>query len=269
MQALTLDDIRHKAPSVFAEQPWGEVSDNYRMFPTSQIVTKMIANGFTPVQAMQTKPRKEDRTPFAKHVIRFRQYGQVENPTGTEVPEIVLLNSHDGRSSYKLMLGFWRIVCSNGLIVASSMVDEVRVRHSGKESLIDDVIEGSYKLIEEAPKAIEQINNWKSLILDTREQTAFASSALELRDSALKISASTILEPRRDADDFLSGGSRDLYTTMNVVQENLIRGGRTVEGKDSKGRTRALRAIRGVDTDTKLNRSLWTLAEKMAELKAA
>jgi len=73
------------------------------------------------------------------------------------VPEIVLQNAHDGTSAYKLSLGLYRVVCTNGLVVKSAGIEDIRVRHSGAASLVDEVIEGSYRIIDEAPRALAQV----------------------------------------------------------------------------------------------------------------
>ena len=53
--------------------------------------------------------------------------------------------------------------------------------------------------------------------------------------------------------------------TMNVTQENLMRGG--VQGRNDQGQRRRLRGVTSVDADSKMNRALWVLAERMAALK--
>jgi hypothetical protein len=56
------------------------------------------------------------------------------------------------------------------------------------------------------------------------------------------------------------------------VQENVIRGGLSAVARDENGRRLrrvSTRQVKGIDQDVKLNRALWQLAEKMAELKAA
>jgi len=57
----------------------------------------------------------------------------------------------------------------------------------------------------------------------------------------------------------------DLWTTFNTVQENLIRGG--LRGRTAKGNRTSTRAVKGVSENVRLNKALWTLAEKMAQLK--
>jgi hypothetical protein len=55
------------------------------------------------------------------------------------------------------------------------------------------------------------------------------------------------------------------------VQENAIRGGRTAWGRHAQNRPRRVtsRELTGIDGDMRLNRALWTLTERMAELKGA
>ena len=79
------------------------------------------------------------------------------------------------------------------------------------------------------------------------------------------ITAQQLLNPRRHAD---IGSS--LWQTFNVIQENVIRGGLSAMGRDAQNRPRRVstREVRGIDGDVKLNKALWQLAERMAELKA-
>jgi hypothetical protein len=138
-----------------------------------------------------------------------------------------------------------------------------------KGNILDNVIEGSYRVVKDSAVALETSRIWGQLQLSIGEQSAFAEAARELRfaDAEGKIStpitAQQLLRPRRSEDN----GS-DLWKTMNRVQENVIKGG--LHGREvSNGRLRnvSTRAVKGIDQDVKLNRALWTLAEKMAELK--
>lgn len=57
----------------------------------------------------------------------------------------------------------------------------------------------------------------------------------------------------------------DLWTVYQRTQENVIRGGQP--GRNAKGGRARTRAINSIDGDLKTNRFLWSLAEKMKELK--
>ena len=58
----------------------------------------------------------------------------------------------------------------------------------------------------------------------------------------------------------------NLYNTMNNVQEKMLRGGVYVTNKQTGNKQRA-RAVASISENVRLNKALWTLTEKMAELK--
>ena len=232
MQALTLDAIRQTAPSVFAEHAYAGTSERYRFFPTSQIVVGLMHEGFLPVRAQQSRCRLEDKQDYTKHMLRFRHAHGLERQVDTIVPEVVLINGHDGTSAYNLSLGLFRVRCTNGLVVKSEGISDLRVRHSGRASLVDEVIEASYAVIQDAPKALAQVETWQHLQLSAPEQEAFAEAVVELRETSLEVRPSELLRLRRRDD-----ASPHAWMTMNVIQENLMRGG--ARGQNAEGhRTR-------------------------------
>ena len=79
MHPLTLDQIRHAAPSVFADQPWQAMSEKYRFFPTSEIVVGLMANGFVPVRAQQSNSRIPGKKDYTRHMLRFRHASLTES----------------------------------------------------------------------------------------------------------------------------------------------------------------------------------------------
>ena len=76
-----------------------------------------------------------------------------------------------------------------------------------------------------------------------------------------------LLLPRR-ADDC----AEDLWTTLNVIQENVMRGGLSARAPATlcqhgcwrRGRVVTTRAVNNIDQDVKLNKALWGLGERMA-----
>ena len=79
------------APSVFATEPHGRVTDRYGFVPTIDLVEAIEQEGWFPVTVRQSRVRDETRHGFQRHMLRFRQ----EQPTqvGDSVTELVLLNS--------------------------------------------------------------------------------------------------------------------------------------------------------------------------------
>lgn len=256
---MTLEDIRNVAPSVFAEHAYEGVSDRYEFIKTSDIVEKMMTEGFIPVMAADCKVKNATKKGFAKHVIKFR-HSSLLNTTNTEVPELVLTNSHDRTSAYVLQAGIFRIVCSNGLVVASELYEKLSVKHMGNNA--DKVLEGSFKIIENIPVVMQQIDQWKGLQVSPELQIEYAKQAVALAPTTLEFSPERVLDFRRQEDK-----GNDLYTVFNRVQENLLAGG--MVGQSKTGKFRAARAITGLNADNKLNQDLWKLTENTAKLIAA
>jgi hypothetical protein len=263
---LTLEQIRVKAPSVFAEVPYNKMSDKYNFFPTSKVVEGLMQNGFQPTYAAQSRTRIEGKENFTRHILRFRHEDMNQLTKGDEVPEIVITNSHDGTSAYRIALGIFRMVCSNGLMVQSANFNDIKVRHSGGQDAIHKVIEGTYEVIKEAPQIAAQLQEWKGITLNHSEQVLLANTALELQETSLIVQPESLLRPRR-WDDKPVNDNNDLWKTFNTIQENIIKGG--VFGVNDKGQSRRLRAVKSIDKDQKLNKALWSMTEHFAALKNA
>jgi hypothetical protein len=265
--ALSNEEIQALAPSAFAGQPYQAMSDRYAFVPTSQVIDGMRSAGFNPVLASQSSSRIADKKNFTKHMIRFRANNSQLTNVGDSDLETVLINSHDGTSRYVLMLGVFRLVCSNGLIVADSLVTAIKVRHIG--NIIQSVIDGSLELIDQAPKIQKTIDTWRTITLTQDEQGVFAQKAHVLRfpeqESTLAqaIKPASLLKARRYDDT----GS-DLWSTFNRVQENAIQGGmRGIVRNGFRLQRRTARSVTGIDQNVNLNKQLWQLAEETATLK--
>jgi hypothetical protein len=151
-------------------------SSRYAYIPTSDIVNGLRGEGFQPFFVCQAKSRIEGKTEFTKHMIRFRYASQIVSDTANE---IILVNSHDGTSSYQMLAGCFRFVCHNGLICGET-IEDLRIRHSGS-NILNDVIEGAFRIVGK----FEQVDASKELMrgieLHQRQQNAFANAALSLR----------------------------------------------------------------------------------------
>ncbi|MCO1175759.1 DUF945 domain-containing protein, partial [Escherichia coli] len=98
--------------------------------------------------------------------------------TGQHVPEIILLNSHDGSSSYQMLPGYFRAICTNGLVCGQSL-GEVRVPHRG--NVVDSVIEGAYEVVGVFDRIEEKRDAMQSLVLPPPSRQALAQAALTYR----------------------------------------------------------------------------------------
>ncbi|MGP8432869.1 DUF932 domain-containing protein [Paraburkholderia fungorum] len=259
-EPLTDDQIMKAAPSIFAESAHESRSDRYALIPTIDVLNGLRREGFQPFMAMQTNVRLADKREHAKHLIRLRHANQT---AGAEWNEIVLVNSHDGTSSYQMFGGVFRQVCSNGMICGESIAD-VRIHHKG--NVVDKVVESAHMVLDGFGLITEHKEAMQSLTLNEGEQAAFARAALTLKyddpNVPAPITETQVLRARRAEDQ-----KSDMWTTFNRVQENIIKG--QIPGRSATGRRMTTRPVTGLDSDVKLNRALWVLAEAMGKLKAA
>lgn len=267
---LTEDQLLARVPSLFAETAHESRSARFAPIPTIQVLRGLQAEGFSPFMAQQSRTRIADKENFTKHMIRMR-HASITNDAGTAF-EIILVNANDGTSSYQMIPGYFRFVCANGLMVGDTF-DEVKVRHTGNP--IHDVIEGAYTVLKTAPEVTEQVDRFKALPVTNSHVRALAEAAHSLRfpeayrkedrvDAPISIEDFT--RPRRSADAVMN-----LWAQMNIVQENMIRGGQRFVRKDANGQQRRgrVREVTGIDQTKALNRALWTLTERMSELMSA
>lgn len=252
---LSHEELMQFVPSVFSEDKHESRSERYTYIPTITLLDNLQREGFRPFFACQTRVRDESKREHTKHMLRLRREGQI---IGKQVPEIILLNSHDGSSSYQMLPGLFRAVCSNGLVCGESF-GEVRVPHKG--NVVERVIEGAYEVLGIFDRVEEKRDAMQSLMLPLPAQQALAKAALTYRfgEEHQPVTESQLLAPRRWQDE-----SGDLWTTYQRIQENLIKGG--LNGRNAKGGRTHTRAIKGIDGDVKLNRALWVMAENMLQL---
>jgi hypothetical protein len=263
-EPLTIEQIERSAPSVLAVDKHSSRSDRYTYIPTRDVLAGLQREGFDPYEVRQGGSGDADKRAFTKHLIRLRQRGDVM--VGDSFREVILINSHDGTSSYQLMAGMFRLVCSNGLIVGAGDLQGVRIPHKG--NIVHQVIEGAYRVVDDTKQAAIAAQDMRQIELRPAEADAFAEAASELRwDEAAPVQARQLLAPRR-RDDVGS----DLWRTFNRVQESLVAGGVSYTQRDERGRPvarRETRPVQNIDGNVSLNRALWTLAQRMQELKAA
>lgn len=254
---LTNDELRLIVPSAFSEVKHDSRSERYTYIPTIALLDKLRDEGFEPYYATQSRTRLADKREFTKHMLRLRRHDQIQ---GKEVPEIILLNSHDGSSSYKMIPGMFRQVCSNGL-VAWKNFGEISVPHKG--DIVGQVIEGAYEVLRTFDNIESNIAMMKNITLSEPEQMVLGAAAIGYKYDGkhAPITPEQVIRHRRWEDD-----RNDLWTTFNRIQENVIKGG--ISGRTEKGNRTRTREVTGIDGDIKLNQALWKMAEEFAKLKS-
>jgi len=264
---LTKEQLMQKAPVIYADAPTMPLSDKYVHIPTSQVIDDLGKLGWVPVDAMQRSSRGKGGR-FSKHMVKFQNPElKIKGKEGDDAfPQIILTNSHDGLSSFKFMVGIYRLVCSNGLVVADEEFSNFKIRHMGYS--FAELQEMVHQAVEDLPNKIEVINKMKNRVMTEEEQRDMALKAFLLRkgiklDSEQAAEAEvendvldSILEVQREEDK-----GDDAWVVFNRIQEAMINGGFKAALKGAK--VRKVRKIKSFEKDIKLNQDLFKLATSL------
>jgi hypothetical protein len=255
---LSKDAIRSIAPSVFTEKAdSSSTSKHYVHIPTEKVIDDMSSLGWGVVDAKQVNARKNKG--YQKHMVVFGNDNLVvEGKDGdTVMPRILMTNSHDGKNSFKFQAGLYRLVCSNGLVIADAEFANMKIRHMGYDlAELKTVI---HEIVEKLPLTVECMNKLKAKELSEQEQVKFAKEALATRLSEKEISKYTsddiveLLNPTRKEDN-----GNDMWSVYNVIQEKIIHGMFEMYGVN--GKVRKARKIKNFRQDTQVNQELYQLA---------
>jgi len=262
---MTKDQLKEVCPLAFADAPTNpKVSGKYLFVNTETIVDDLDKLGWKPVQAAQRKGRGKS-TIFSKHMVAFQNPDiMIKGKDGDDsFPRIIMTNSHDGMQAFKFSVGIFRLVCSNGLVVADEQFSDFKIKHKGYsfEELRGVVNEA----VADLPNKVEVLNDMKQRILTTEEKSKLALDAMLIRagiapgsEKAKKFNYDDetiidILDPKRKEDE-----GDDLWRVFNVIQEKITQG--DFHAALTGAKVRKVRKIKSFEKDLKVNKELFKLA---------
>ena len=262
---LSKDELRAKCAMAFKTIPTNPaVSDRYVQANTETVIDDLAKLGWYPVDAKQCRQKRNSSGIRSFHMVAFQNpnVSIVKNDGSEEVecyPRIILTNSHDGFNSFKFMVGLFRLVCSNGLVIATDKMVDMSIRH------INYTFE---ELRKQVAIAIEQVeiqagimSEMNKVQLNDTQKRALAETAIRIRkgipaDEKYQIadaSIEEILSPKRQEDN---GSS--LWNVFNVIQENMMKGGYTITNPN--GKVRKQRPITSIVKSLDINKELFRSA---------
>jgi len=274
--ALDFNTIIDDCPAVLTETKSPETSGKYGFVNTMQAMQILGDYGFRPTKAMQQPSRKPENKPFAMHCISFAHDDDLRNPYNETRPEIILYNSHDGKSALKLFAGAYRFICSNGIVAGDGF--QSKMRHSKKtangfENLLKDTAESLPRMMQRI--ATLQETETAANVLD------FAYNAAKLRwemaPNELAENAETGTYYDKNTIGGLLGARRfddqgtNAWKVFNRVQENIMRGGPDILSLTKKAKEtgqgwkyRKAKAVSSLPETIRLNRELWNMSHELA-----
>ena len=273
---MTMDDLRKACPVAFKENPTNpKVSDRYVHANTITVINDLEKLGWRPVQAKQCRMKRNSSGVRSFHMIALQNPNvKIEkvNEDGTKTidtyPRIILTNSHDGFNSFKFMVGLFRLVCSNGLVVADNEMVNMSIRHINYS--FEELRRVVAEAIKQVPDIVCKMNTMKNTEVTDEQKRELATEVMRIRkgvdeEQKFDIDEDTIMDilnPVRKEDD-----SNDLWTVFNICQEKLIKGGFSANGKNNK--VRKQRGITSIKKDIDYNQRLWTVAMRYMPVTVA
>lgn len=259
VKPLTNEQLKSIAPTLFTSEPYNLVSDKYHFIPTIDVIEEIRANNWYPVSVSEANVRDLSKDGFQQHCVRFRHFEDLLNPKENAI-ELLLFNSHDRTKAFSISAGVFRFVCSNGLVISDSIFESYKIKHLGDRN--NDVKSAIDSISSIKPKLMKKINKLESITLNQDEKESFAKLSIPLRfEDHLEVNHTDLLIPHRTEDN-----KEDLYTVLNVIQENLLRGNISGTNKETN-RKFTSKQITSISKDTQLNKNLWDIAERIASIK--
>jgi hypothetical protein len=263
---LTKEQLRNSTPVIFAEAPTNpKVSERYLFVNSETIIDDLAKLNWFPVSAAQRKGRKAEGTIFSKHMISFQNPDiKITSKDGDNAfPRIIMTNSHDGLQAFKFSVGIFRLVCSNGLVVADEKFSDFKIKHKGYTfAELRDVVAQAVK---DLPNKVEVLNKMRNKVLSQDEKQKLALDSMLVRagnsrnsDKAKKFvydqeTIQDILEPKRKEDE-----GDNLWKVFNVIQEKITQGEFHAALKGAT--VRKVRKIKSFEKDLQVNKELFKLA---------
>lgn len=241
--SISLNSLRERVPAIFTKTPSPKVSNRYSFADSEYYLQKFIdADWFI------HSARQVSKSEYAPHQVILRNNDIAT--VGDLLPQLIFTNSHNGIKKMTIDTGIYRLVCSNGLVVPTSITQSLSIKHLDLGDSTTDTIVNSF--YEKVPIIMNSIDRMRNKILTDDEIDNFAYNALQIRFiNAVGININDVVKPLRVGDN-----SDDLWTVFNVVQEKLIRGGIQLPSK------RHSRPINNFVNDNNINTKLWQLAEQ-------
>lgn len=228
-------------------------SSKFGFISSEKLVSSLESQGLTldRVVEMSIRKNKEVRQGYQKHRMVFNT-GIKSNDDDGQL-QMLVTNSHEGSTSLKFQLGFFRYICKNGLVVGRDVALPMTVRHTiDNAAKISDTIT---MVLDQKNRVFESIEELKARKWNEEQIAKFTKEALILRgyDEKLKGELNPIFQIKRSEDR-----KADAFTMFNVVQENILRTGfKAVNGKNELV---TLRAIKSLEEQNRINTGLWDLA---------
>lgn len=247
-----LQDSRHE-----------NVSTGYNVIQHASVGQAMADHGLVLAGQSSGRARKET---YANHQRTFNRYTTSEDLVAGVKLNVLHEGNHLGRGTDKIFLGFFVLLCSNGLSVGASYF-ECKIRHNG--DTFNNLSLAIAEALGQRDTMREVITGMQAKALDIQQVRYLVDAAVSLLvpSGAVNI-REQLTKVWRQGD-----ASNSAWDVFNRIQENAMRGGMvgydTVTTDDATGLTSVrhmtTRKIKAqTNRDIEFNREFFDIAAKIA-----
>lgn len=243
--------------SIFTKHPKPGLSPKYVFIPTHIIISDLEKLGWIPFKSQETKVKKLENRGFQKHGIYFYNENifMVEGEKQNKIyPTLLVMNSHNGGSSFQFRAGLYRLICSNGLVISEAEFSNIKIPHIGYS--FQELKITINQIIEKLPSITNKINLFKEKQLSTSQIETFVKKAFYIRFKPEQTTPFYNLIPSEREED--KGSS--LWVVFNRITEKILRGGFQVENTN-KETIRKASPVKSFIKQVEYNQKFWELAE--------
>lgn len=259
----SLAELISAAPAVGNETIHETCSERYSLVSTKRVAERLINSGWELIGGKQGGTRIAGMQNFTRHSVLL-SLPHLHDKELDVRPYISFQNAHAGRGSAQARIGLYRGACANELMFGALVEVKCRARHTGnaEESVMDAIGLVACRM----PDTLQQAREWSKFSTTMDQRVELAESGLVARfgedRSKWAVDADAVLSNCRREED----RAYDLWTTLNVVQENILRPFRKGAINEVTGKRNVFRSVSAIDTLARVNVALVTKAEQLVGL---
>lgn len=274
---LSKEELMQMCPKAFAATPTNSgVSERYVQANTEMVIDDLAKLGWYPVDAKQCREKAGSKGIRSFHMVAFqnpdvklmrKEVGDEGEGVVEAYPRIILTNSHDGFNAFKFMVGLFRLVCSNGCVIATEKFADLSIRHTNYDfEALRAMIVSVTEQVEEQAKCMTEMLQTE---ITDEQAMKLAEDAIRIRKGVsekepLNIDHQVLVDmitPKREEDK-----GTDLWRRFNVVQEHMMHGDYSL--RTTKGKNRKARPLSSITKGVNANISLFQRAYEYTRMAA-
>lgn len=233
-------------------------SERYSVVNTMEVIDGLVDRGFL-IDKVTGAASMTISNPFERHRVTLVN-PDLTIDDGRTCARVILQNSYNAKSSFRIIAGLFRFACSNGLIIGQ--VGEMAKIQAVHVAGVDNAIKQADEYLDKLPKMNELIQVYRDIEVADELQVKLALELATTRQKMIhgnqfnpdvfKLDTDSMLVREREADK-----ENDAWTIFNILQEKVMNGGYLYDPK-GKGKIRIAKAIKNTYTKDRVNEQIFT-----------